>query len=592
MEELMIVFKRSIKDIVNIWKDLQKKYQQIVNKLLEKQELLKKCLEFLKQTLEDYEYCWQTQNEIPYAYTSFDIGFKQILHLYEFLYEKDLKRQKDNQQVKEGLNNQIDQFSKDENSEHQLSEVLVKPELSKMVSKETHKQGILLEGSKSSIDKDILSDQFDQDFCFSDLIDIIKKQFLLFIYFSIENDRFNNLSKWENLCQMANKDNKSFQKLDIKSKLSQISAQAKFEAKRRLPKVQQNKNFNIYLNIDREYIWSDTIKEVSKKNGPQLALSELNVKFKKEEGIDGGGLTREWLTLTLRQIFNPDFGLFTLSSNQVTLRPSPLSYVIPSHLKYFEYAGRLVAKGLMEQIEVEVDFTVSFLKHILKKNLIIQDLEDIDPEQAKNLHWILENDINELDLTFSYDINKFGTIETIELVENGSNVIVTNDNKQQFVKLMAHYKMTDEIKEQIQKFIQGFYDVIPYKAIEHFDEKDFGMILSGIKQIDINEMKQFIGLQGYTQNSDQIEWLFDFLSQQDEQIKALFLFYATGSFKVPYGGYSSLGLEIVKVSNTKKLPVAHTCSKQIDLPPYESRQILEQKLLTAIQEGHKGFYIG
>ena len=38
--------------------------------------------------------------------------------------------------------------------------------------------------------------------------------------------------------------------------------------------------------------------------------------------------------------------------------------------------------------------------------------------------------------------------------------------------------------------------------------------------------------------------------------------------------------------------MAHTCSKALDLPMYESKEILKSKLLTALNEGHKGFYIG
>ncbi len=47
---------------------------------------------------------------------------------------------------------------------------------------------------------------------------------------------------------------------------------------------------------------------------------------------------------------------------------------------YFKYVGRIVALSLLRKIEVEVDFTRSMLKHLLRKTLYISDLEDIDPE--------------------------------------------------------------------------------------------------------------------------------------------------------------------------------------------------------------------
>jgi len=67
--------------------------------------------------------------------------------------------------------------------------------------------------------------------------------------------------------------------------------------------------------------------------------------------------------------------------------------------------------------------------------------------------------------------------------------------------------------------------------------------------------------------------------------------FKTGSFKVPFGGFKNLTIEIAKVDNKDKLPVAHTCTKSLDLPEYDSKEILKEKLTTSIQEGKQGFHI-
>jgi len=67
--------------------------------------------------------------------------------------------------------------------------------------------------------------------------------------------------------------------------------------------------------------------------------------------------------------------------------------------------GRLIGKALIENWNLEVSFAKSFLKHILNQNLYVKDLEDLDPEYAKNLEWILNNQIleeDELGITFTY----------------------------------------------------------------------------------------------------------------------------------------------------------------------------------------------
>lgn len=75
-----------------------------------------------------------------------------------------------------------------------------------------------------------------------------------------------------------------------------------------------------------------------------------------------------------------------------------------------------------------MNLTKSFLKHILGNTLYIEDLEDIDPETVKSLKWILDNHIgydDDLALNFTYEIEKFGTKKTVDLVVGGSGIPVT-----------------------------------------------------------------------------------------------------------------------------------------------------------------------
>jgi len=64
--------------------------------------------------------------------------------------------------------------------------------------------------------------------------------------------------------------------------------------------------------------------------------------------LSKGGLSREWFTLISKEIFDPKFGLFRYSTNGMSIQPSPSSRLIPSHLKYMEFAGMLIAKVLFD----------------------------------------------------------------------------------------------------------------------------------------------------------------------------------------------------------------------------------------------------
>jgi len=49
----------------------------------------------------------------------------------------------------------------------------------------------------------------------------------------------------------------------------------------------------------------------------------------------------------------------------------------------------MLAKAILEEKTCEIEFTKSFLKHMIGKQIYISDLEDIDPEESKNLIYLI-----------------------------------------------------------------------------------------------------------------------------------------------------------------------------------------------------------
>merc|ERR1712096_166134 len=146
-------------------------------------------------------------------------------------------------------------------------------------------------------------------------------------------------------------------------------------------------------------------------------------------------------------------------------------------------------------------------------------------------------------------------------------------------------------------FLKGFYQVIPFKLISMFDEQELELLISGLPTIDVADMKANTAYTRYTTSSKQIQWFWRALKSFDEATKAKFLQFATGTSKVPIGGFSRLegmtGVQLFQISmdnrSTDRLPCAHTCFNQLDLPVYENYDKLREKLLQAINECTVGF---
>ena len=92
-----------------------------------------------------------------------------------------------------------------------------------------------------------------------------------------------------------------------------------------------------------------------------------------------------------------------------------------------------------------------------------------------------------------------------------------------------------------------------------------------------------------------VEWFWDIVLNDftDEQQRKLLTF-ATGSDRAPITGLEDIefiiGIEGEKEDeDQEKLPTAHTCFNQLDLPEYTSEEQVKERLLYAINEGSEGF---
>ena len=103
---------------------------------------------------------------------------------------------------------------------------------------------------------------------------------------------------------------------------------------------------------------------------------------------------------------------------------------------------------------LDCHFTRAFYKQILGKPVSWHDMQAVDEEQHKSLLWILSNSVEGLEMTMAMDTEKFGLVETRDLVKDGQNVAVTNDNKNLYVDLICNVKLVEAIKPQMEAFLK------------------------------------------------------------------------------------------------------------------------------------------
>lgn len=114
------------------------------------------------------------------------------------------------------------------------------------------------------------------------------------------------------------------------------------------------------------------------------------VRFVGEEGLDYGGLAREWFFLLSHEMLNPNYCLFEYAaSGNYTMSINPNSGVNPEHLSYFQFIGRVIGLAVFHNKFIDCGFALPFYKQMLGKPIVLDDLESMDPEFHKSMHWIL-----------------------------------------------------------------------------------------------------------------------------------------------------------------------------------------------------------
>ncbi|XP_056290361.1 NEDD4-like E3 ubiquitin-protein ligase WWP1 isoform X2 [Pseudoliparis swirei] len=350
---------------------------------------------------------------------------------------------------------------------------------------------------------------------------------------------------------------------------------------------------HVKITVSRQTLFEDSFQQIMALK-PYDLRRRLYVIFRGEEGLDYGGLAREWFFLLSHEVLNPMYCLFEYAGkSNYCLQINPASAINPDHLSYFCFIGRFIAMALFHGKFIDTGFSLPFYKRMLNKKLLLKDLESIDPEFYNSLIWIRDNNIEEcgLEMYFAVDMEILGKITSHDLKPDGTNVLVTAENKEEYISLMAEWRFSRGVEGQTKAFLDGFNEVVPLQWLQYFDEKELEVMLCGMQEVDLQDWQRNTVYRHYTRNSKQIIWFWQLVKEVDNEVRLRLMQFVTGTCRLPLGGFAELmgsnGPQkfcIEKVGKDTWLPRSHTCFNRLDLPPYKSFDQLKEKLLFAVEE--------
>lgn len=343
----------------------------------------------------------------------------------------------------------------------------------------------------------------------------------------------------------------------------------------------------LFITVSRENIYKDSL-EIFKKIRYENVHKQLRITFKNEEGVDSGGIRKEYFQLLSHDI-KSDEKLFFNTEHTLWIRDDCLE------IEKFYCIGKILGVALYNNVVLNIPFPGFFFKKLLNKKTNFNDLKEIDCNlhlSLSNLKKLSHKEIEDLDLNYFvvYTTNT-GEIKNINLDELGRNIKVTGDNVTHFINKYADLLINKQIKKQFDAIKEGFYFVINKDILTNLSYKELEKIIIGSNNFNISEIRVTTSYNGYEEDSPIIKYFWDIFESYNKKMRKKLLQFITGHDRIPVAGSKSLKLIIMKNGcDTDRLPSSQTCFNTLLLPEYSSKQKLEEKLKTAL-EMTAGFFL-
>ena len=352
-----------------------------------------------------------------------------------------------------------------------------------------------------------------------------------------------------------------------------------------------------------------------------------------EAGIDGGGVTKEFLTSVTNEAFRSEDGpnLF-VTNDQNLLYPNPSALDerrglmkqaglteqspewrenITDILRQYEFLGRIVGKCLYEGILVDIGFAAFFLLKWAASGAAgseggyranINDLRDLDEGLYQGLLKLKNYSGNVED--FSLDFSIEDTISmpgsptqttTRDLMANGRNIPVTNENRPLYVSYVARHRLQVQPYQQTQAFLRGLGEIIKPSWLSMFNQSELQTLIGGdSSEIDVEDLRENTAYGGIYQIGDDglehptIRLFWKVMKELDDSDRRKVLKYVTSTPRAPLLGFSQLNPRFSirdAGSDEERLPSTSTCVNLLKLPKYSTASTLRSKLLYAVNSG-------
>uniref|UniRef100_A0AAQ4P423 HECT and RLD domain containing E3 ubiquitin protein ligase 3 n=1 Tax=Gasterosteus aculeatus aculeatus TaxID=481459 RepID=A0AAQ4P423_GASAC len=350
------------------------------------------------------------------------------------------------------------------------------------------------------------------------------------------------------------------------------------------------RNPYLVLHVRRNHLVSDTLRELTMYSDVDLK-KPLKVIFDGEEAVDAGGVTKEFFLLLLKELMDPVYGMFTHYKDSNLLWFSDKCFV---EQNWFHLIGIICGLAIYNSTVVDLHFPLVLYKKLLNVSPTLEDFKELSPTEARSLQQLLDYDGCDVEemflLNFAITRENYGMTEVKELIPGGEGISVDKNNRKEFVEAYLRYVFSDSVSEQYSAFSSGFLKVCGGEILPLFQPSELMAMVVGNNNYNWEEMEKNAVYKGeYTATHPTVRLFWEVFHEFPLEKKKQFLLFLTGSDRIPIHGMESLRIVIQSTTAEEHyLPVAHTCYNLLDMPRYQTKEILRRRLTRAVEQ-YEGF---
>lgn len=240
-----------------------------------------------------------------------------------------------------------------------------------------------------------------------------------------------------------------------------------------------------------------------------------------------------------------------------------------------------------------LDLPNIFWKRLVGEKVLASDLVEVDAKLMDTLNRIRNFSEEEFrviseDMTFEYFTS--GN-EKVELIEGGSTVPVTYDQRARFVDAVINLRI-HEADKQIESIKRGLFKLVPEPMLMTIPAEDFQVRVCGRAEINFELLRRHTIYKGYTEKDTIIDDFWAMLHSFKYSDQMRFIKFCWGQVRLPSSDEDYENTQTRLMIKKKMLdsqeqtdmafPKADTCFFNFELPHYSDKQIMKDKILVAI----------